>query len=104
PAVPGASGNCDGLVVPGWTGGGSWPAVTVPAGAGDSGAGPESMREKRSLWQPAKASAISEVATTMPPVLKVIQVPPSGRGAHRPYRVPSSARIGRSFEESNARG
>jgi hypothetical protein len=46
--------------------------VTVPAGAGVSGAGRVSSREKRSLWQPPSASARS-TADKAPVLLKPIK-------------------------------
>jgi hypothetical protein len=47
---PGGGGNCEGSVVPGWTGGGNCPVWTCPAGAAANGAGARvSSREKRSL-------------------------------------------------------
>jgi hypothetical protein len=51
--------------VPGAAGGGSWDPVTVPEGAGVSGAGCESSEENRELEQPAAVSAISDTTTRL---------------------------------------
>ncbi|CDX30435.1 hypothetical protein MPLSOD_130031 [Mesorhizobium sp. SOD10] len=60
----GAVGNCEGSVVPGEAGGGSWFCVTVPDGAGVSGAGCwSSIDEKREVEQPLATSAASDTAT-----------------------------------------
>jgi hypothetical protein len=60
----GAVGNCDGSVVPGEAGGGSWLELTWPAGAAGSGAGCwSSIDEKRVVEQPLATSAASDTAT-----------------------------------------
>jgi hypothetical protein len=58
-------------VVPGAAGGGSWLPLTVPAGAGCSGAGCwSSIDEKREVEQPLATSAASDTAIS--PLLEKI--------------------------------
>ncbi|CAI2932323.1 protein of unknown function [Aminobacter niigataensis] len=97
----GAAGNCEALAAPGAAGGGSWPLVTVPAGAAGSGAGCVSIEERRELVQPAAVISATSDAASRPVFEKAIAVPPSGQFWGRPRAIDSSPLKRRSWQNFN---